>query len=206
MASQTACVGILSWLDELGPALAEAMATAGITVRTEAVTADIEALTRWANDVTLVVITAPFGMVQQRLPEARSLLRGKVVVSAATETSYDSDGYFATSVTSVSERLAAQLPDSRVVGAFQLLGRLSLSRATALETETDVPLTGDDEDALAATEDVIDGMAGLHAVRAGPLRLTGAIDGFVPLLRQMEDDCGHPLGVTFSEHGIRVRW
>ena len=42
--------------------------------------------------------------------------------------------------------------------------------------------------------------------RAGPLRLTGAIEGFVPLLRQMEDDCGYPLGVTFGEHGIHVRW
>ena len=206
MASHTACVGILSWLDELGSALAEAMAAAGITVRTETVTADAETLTQWANGLTIAVITAPFDTIRQRLPEVRSLLRGKVVVSAATETSYDSEGYYATSGMSVTERLATGLPDSHVVGAFHLLGRQHLTRATALEAQSDVPVTGDDEDALMATESLIDEMPGLHAVRAGPLRLTGAIEGFVPLLRQMEDDCGYPLGVTFGEHGIQVRW
>lgn len=197
-------VGIISALDEMGPALSAAFQHAHLDVRRAAVDDEDSRLVESIAETVVVVLTAPYQAVEARILQLRAVLAGKVVVAAAADVSFDADGYVAMVGPSVAERLAAALPMSTVVGAFQLLGARHLTLALHSGWGSEVALTGDDEAALDLVGALVQSIPGLTPVRAGALRDTSAVEGFVAVLRQVEDDRGRPLGVAFGEQGPTI--
>lgn len=197
-------VGIISALDEMGAALSAAFERASLTVRRAAVDDETSRLVESITDAAVVVVTAPPSALEPRAPELRAVLAGKLVVAAAADVSFDADGYVAMVGPSVAERLAEALPGSTVVGAFQLLGARHLTLAVHSGWQSDVPLTGDDEAALDVVAALVASVPGLTPVRAGGLHDTPAVEGFVAVLRQVEDDRGLPLGVTVGDEGLTI--
>jgi predicted dinucleotide-binding enzyme len=165
---------------------------------------DLFALEDWVAGLSVVVVTAPWSALEGRLWELRRMLERRVVVSAATEVSFDADGYVVLPGPSVAERLAEALPGSAVVGAFQLLGGRHIRAALGGDWHSDVPLTGDDPAAVALVAELVETIPGLVAVPAGSLRQTAAIEGFVAVLRQVEDDRVRPLGVRLGQNGLSI--
>ena len=197
-------VGVISALDEMGPALSAAFQHAHLDVRRAAVDDENSRLVESIAETLVVVLTAPYHAVEARIPRLRAVLADKIVVAAAADVSFDADGYVAMVGPSVAERLAEAFPESTVVGAFQLLGARHVTLALHSGWESDVALTGDDEAALDIVSALVESIPGLTPVRAGALRSTAAVEGFVAGLRQVEDDRGRPLGVRFGEQGPTI--
>ena len=70
---------------------------------------------------------------------------------------------------SAATEIAAALPQSRVVKAFNTTFAATLASGTVGQVHTTVPIAGDDEEAKALLTELVTA-AGLRAVDAGPLR------------------------------------
>lgn len=204
MRSGEARVGIISALDEMGPALSAAFQHALLDVGRAAVDDEASRLVESIAEAAVVVVTAPYHAVEARIPELQAVLAGKVLVAAAADVSFDADGYVAMVGPTVAERLAAAFPRSTVVGAFQLLGARHVTLALHSGWKSDVPLTGDDRAAIDLVGALVESIPGLTPVHAGALRNTSGVEGFVAVLRQVEDVRARPLGVTFGERGLTI--
>jgi predicted dinucleotide-binding enzyme len=118
----------------------------------------------------IVVVTVPFGRYREVPVEP---LAGKIVIDT-NNYYYERDGHFPgidSGETSDSELLAAHLPTSKVVKAFNAiyyvdLGEQGVPRGT--EGRRALPIAGDDAEAKTTVSDLIDSF-GFDTVDAGPL-------------------------------------
>lgn len=102
------------------------------------------------------------------------------------------------------ESLARALPTSRVVGALQQFDAQHIRLMATGQLETDAPVTGDDREATDLTEALIDEIAGVTAVYAGPLRNAAAVEGIGALLAAVEADAAGALGFRLDPlRGLR---
>jgi 8-hydroxy-5-deazaflavin:NADPH oxidoreductase len=199
----TATVGILGGTGGLGKGLAARWARAGVAVvvgsrvpeRAEAAAADIvERLGDEPVDVRgagnleaasadLVIVSVPFEGLAEALEPLRDALVGKIVVSVVNPLGFDAQGPHPIPVPEGSAALAvaALLPEARIAAAFHSVSSVALQRLDQ-PMEDDVPVVGDDDEAVARTIELADRIDGVRAFPAGPLRLAGPLEDLTPVL------------------------
>ncbi|MDQ1634813.1 MAG: 8-hydroxy-5-deazaflavin:NADPH oxidoreductase [Frankiaceae bacterium] len=118
----------------------------------------------------LVVLAVPHSAMPDLLQQRSQSLRGKVVVDISNPVNFETfDSLTVASDSSATAEIAAALPDSHVLKAFNTTFAATLAAGTVGPNTTTVLIAGDNNDAKSLLADVVTA-GGLHAVDVGPLR------------------------------------
>lgn len=138
-----------------------------------------------AHDVTgeVVVLAVPYPAVAQVVEQRGASLAGKVVVDITNPLDFSTfDSLVVPSDSSAAAEIAAALPESKVVKAFNTNFAGTLASRSVGSVPTTVLVAGDDADAKAAVAGIVTG-GGLAAVDAGSLSRARELEalGFLQL-------------------------
>ena len=131
----------------------------------------------------IVVLAVPYPAVGQIIAQRGAQLAGKVVVDITNPLDFETfDSLVVPADSSATAEIAAALPESRVIKAFNTNFAATLATGTVNGRPATVLLAGDDADAKTALALVISA-AGLRAVDAGGLRRARELEavGFLQL-------------------------
>ncbi|WP_406070023.1 NADPH-dependent F420 reductase [Micromonospora sp. NBC_01638] len=118
----------------------------------------------------IVVLAVPYPAVDQVLAERGEQLAGKIVVDITNPLNFETfDSLTVPADSSAAAEIAAKLPGSRVLKAFNTNFAGTLAAGTAGPLTTTVLVAGDDADAKSTLIGVISA-AGLKALDAGALK------------------------------------
>lgn len=118
----------------------------------------------------IVVLALPYPAAQDVASAHQEQLAGKVVVDVSNPLDFATfDGLVVPPDSSAAAELAAALPGSRVVKAFNTNFGATLATGSAGTQPVTVLVAGDDNDAKAAVIGLVEA-AGLHGVDAGALK------------------------------------
>jgi NADPH-dependent F420 reductase len=149
----------------MGPAIAGVVSNGGNTV---------ELIGRADADkpVTgeVVVLAVPYGAVADIIAQRGDQLAGKVVVDISNPVDFETfDSLVVPADGSAASEIAAALPQSRVVKAFNTNFAATLASGTVGDQPTTVLIAGDDVDAKSLLAGIVTA-GGLRAIDAGSLR------------------------------------
>jgi 8-hydroxy-5-deazaflavin:NADPH oxidoreductase len=147
----------------------------------------------------LVVASVPFDGLAEGLEPLTAALAGKIVVSVVNPLGFDQRGAHPLPVAegSAAEAVEALLPGARVTAAFHSVSSVAL-RQLGQPMDDDVPVVGDDEEAVARTVALADRIDGVRAFPAGPLRLAAPLEALTPVLITINQRHRCHVGVRFS--------
>jgi len=131
----------------------------------------------------IVVLAVPYPALAEVIAERGAQLAGRVVVDVTNPLNFETfDSLTVPADSSAAAEIAAALPESRVVKAFNTNFAGTLATGTVGGQQTTVLIAGDDADAKAALVGVISA-AGLRAVDAGGLKRARELEavGFLQL-------------------------
>jgi hypothetical protein len=131
----------------------------------------------------IVVLAVPYPALAEVIAERGAQLAGRVVVDITNPLNFETfDSLTVRADSSAAAEIAAALPESRVVKAFNTNFAGTLATGTVGGQQTTVLIAGDDADAKAALVGVISA-AGLRAVDAGGLKRARELEavGFLQL-------------------------
>jgi 8-hydroxy-5-deazaflavin:NADPH oxidoreductase len=131
----------------------------------------------------IVVLAVPYPAVADILATRGHELAGKVVVDITNPLNFQTfDSLTVPADGSAAAEIAAALPQSKVLKAFNTNFAATLASGTVGELATTVLIAGDDADAKAALVDVLSA-GGLRAIDAGTLRRARELEaiGFLQL-------------------------
>jgi NADPH-dependent F420 reductase len=149
----------------MGQAIAGVVSRGGATVELLGRT---DAGTPVTGDV--VVLAVPYGAVADVVAQRGDELAGKVVVDITNPVDFATfDSLVVPGDGSAAAEIAAALPQSRVVKAFNTTFAATLASGTVGGQPTTVLIAGDDADAKALLAGIVTA-AGLRAIDAGSLR------------------------------------
>ena len=118
----------------------------------------------------IVVLAVPHAAIADILATRGDQLAGKVVVDITNPLNFETfDSLTVPADSSAAAQIAASLPQSRVVKAFNINFAATLASGTAGQVPTTVLIAGDDNQAKALLADVVTA-GGLRAIDAGALR------------------------------------
>ena len=118
----------------------------------------------------IVVLAVPYPALAQVIAQRGAQLAGRVVVDITNPLNFETfDSLTVPADSSAAAEIAAALPESRVVKAFNTNFAGTLATGTVGGQQTTVLIAGDDADAKAALVGMISA-AGLRAVDAGGLK------------------------------------
>ncbi|MGH3508377.1 MAG: NADPH-dependent F420 reductase [Nocardioidaceae bacterium] len=132
----------------------------------------------------MVVLAVPYGAVESIVKGRGAELDGKVVVDITNPMDLETfDSLVVPSDSSAAAEIAAQLPGSRVVKAFNTTFGSALVAKQVGPVTTTVLLAGDDAGAKALVASVVEG-GGLRAIDAGSLKRARELEavGFLQIL------------------------
>jgi 8-hydroxy-5-deazaflavin:NADPH oxidoreductase len=149
----------------MGPAIARIVEKGGNTVQLlgsndtdQPVTGDI------------VVLAVPYPAVSQILEQRGDQLAGKVVVDITNPLNFETfDSLVVPADSSATAEIAAALPNSKVLKAFNTNFAATLASGTIADQPTTVLIAGDDAEAKSELTKVVTA-GGLRAIDAGDLR------------------------------------
>ena len=216
--SMTQIVGIVGGTGPLGQGLAVRFASAGIDVllgsrdpaRAAAAALDVTDLADGDGMVTgvvnaevaaadVVVLAVPFEGLEATVPPMAAALDGRIVVSAVNPLGFDAAGPHPIAMPegSAAEAIAGWLPGARVTAAFHTLSGRELKDVSQVLSD-DVPVVGDDDDAITTVVELADRIPGLRGVAVGPLRLSATLEGLIAVLISINRRHNAHVGVRFS--------
>lgn len=118
----------------------------------------------------IVVLAVPYPAVAEVLAARGESLAGRIVVDITNPLDFQTfDSLTVDADSSATAEIAAALPDSRVVKAFNTTFAATLASGAVGPVPTTVLIAGDDADAKALLADVVTA-GGLRAIDAGSLR------------------------------------
>ena len=118
----------------------------------------------------IVVLAVPYPAVSEVLAQRGGQLAGKIVVDVTNPLNFQTfDGLVVPADASATAEIAAALPNSRVVKAFNTNFAATLASGTIGDQPTTVLIAGDDAEAKSLLAEVVTA-GGLRAIDAGPLR------------------------------------
>lgn len=196
-------VGIIGGTGALGRGLASRWLAAGVDVvlgsrdaaRAEAAAGQLRAeLAGVSGTVTgrgnvdaaraeVVVLAVPHDGLDAVLEPLVDVVTGRIVVSAVNPLAFDAKGPYNEPVAegSVAEAIAVMLPGARMTAAFHSVPSRELGRLDR-PLDDDVPVVGDDDDAVAAVVDLANRIDGVRAYAAGRLRLSAPLETLTALI------------------------
>jgi NADPH-dependent F420 reductase len=125
----------------------------------------------------VVVLAVYYGSVADVIAQRREQLAGKVVVDITNPLNVETfDSLVVPADGSATAEIAAALPQSRVVKAFNTTFAATLASGSVGDQPTTVLIAGDDADAKSQLAGIVTG-AGLRAVDAGSLRRARELEG-----------------------------
>ena len=136
---------------------------------------DVQLLSHAEADATqpvgdIVVLAVPYPAVADVIDKHGAALAGKIVVDITNPLDFETfDSLTVAPESSAAAEIAAALPQSRVLKAFNTTFAGTLVAGTVGELPTTVLIAGDDAEAKAALANVVTA-GGLRAVDAGSLR------------------------------------
>ncbi len=126
----------------------------------------------------IVVLAVPYSAVAGIVATRGASLAGKVVVDITNPVNFETfDSLVVPADSSAAAELAAALPESKIVKAFNTTFAATLASGTVGDLTTTVQIAGDDADAKSALAAVVTA-AGLKAVDAGSLRRARELEAF----------------------------
>jgi hypothetical protein len=131
----------------------------------------------------IVVLAVPYPAVAEVIATRGDQLAGKVVVDITNPLNFETfDSLVVPADSSAAAEIAAALPNSHVLKAFNTTFAGTLTAGTVGPVPTTVLIAGDDADAKALLAGVVTA-GGLHAVDAGSLRRARELEslGFLQL-------------------------
>jgi predicted dinucleotide-binding enzyme len=140
-------------------------------------------------DGEIVVLAVPYGGLTDVVSEYGTSLAGKVVVDVTNPVDFESmDDLVVDASSSGASQLAAALPDSRVVKAFNTNFAGTLASGTLGSQPTTVLVAGDDADAK-SSEAALVTSGGLKAIDAGALKRASELEalGFLQITLAARD-------------------
>lgn len=148
----------------MGKAIGALAATGGHSVQ---VLTRADAATPVSGDI--VVLALPFSSLDDVIAERGDSLAGRIVVDITNPVNFETfDSLTVPADGSATAELAAALPKSHVLKAFNTNFASTLTEGTLGQSPTTVLIAGDDTDSKAALAQVVES-AGLVAVDAGSL-------------------------------------
>jgi NADPH-dependent F420 reductase len=149
----------------MGPAIASVVEKGGNTVQLLGSNDTDQPVT---GDV--VVLAVPYPAVSQILEQRGDQLVGKVVVDITNPLNFETfDSLVVPADSSATAEIAAALPDSKVLKAFNTNFAATLASGIIADQPTTVLIAGDDAEAKSQLTDVVTA-GGLRAIDAGDLR------------------------------------
>ena len=138
-----------------------------------------------ATQVTgdIVVLAVPYSSIPAVLAERGASLAGKIVVDVTNPLDFETfDSLVVPADSSAAAELAAALPDSRVLKAFNTTFAGTLASGAVGDNTTTVLIAGDDADAKSQLAGVV-AAGGLKAIDAGSLKRARELEaiGFLQL-------------------------
>ncbi|WP_075737898.1 NADPH-dependent F420 reductase [Streptomyces acidiscabies] len=149
----------------------------------------------------IVMLAVPYPAVEQVIAQRGAQLAGKVVVDITNPLNFETfDSLTVPSDSSAAAEIAAALPDSRVVKAFNTNFAGTLATGAVGGQTTTVLLAGDDADSKAVLASVISA-AGLCAVDAGGLKRARELEalGFLQLTLAAGEKTSWTGGFTLAQ-------
>ena len=140
----------------------------------------------------VVVLAIPYPSVGDVIEQRGEQLAGKIVVDITNPLDFETfDGLVVPADSSSAAELARQLPESRVLKAFNTNFAATLSAKTVGPLPTTVLIAGDDEQAKRALVDVVTA-GGLAATDAGSLARARELEalGFLQLTLAVQEKVG----------------
>jgi 8-hydroxy-5-deazaflavin:NADPH oxidoreductase len=131
----------------------------------------------------IVILAVPHSAIQDLLQQRSEHLAGKVVVDISNPVNFETfDSLTVPADSSATSEIAAALPRSHVLKAFNTTFAATLAAGTVGPLTTTVLIAGDNTDAKSLLAEVIT-TGGLHAIDAGPLRRARELEalGFLQL-------------------------
>jgi 8-hydroxy-5-deazaflavin:NADPH oxidoreductase len=156
----------------MGSVLAGLVAKGGNTVETVNTSEPGKPLTG-----ELVILAVPYPAVRSVLAERGEQLAGKIVVDITNPLNFETfDGLTVPADSSATAEIAAALPSSRVLKAFNTTFAGTLASGTVGSEPTTVLIAGDDADAKNLLAGIVTA-AGLRAIDAGGLKRARELEG-----------------------------
>jgi len=137
----------------------------------------------------IVVLAVPHAAIPDILATRGDQLAGKVVVDITNPLNFQTfDSLTVPADSSAAAQIAASLPQSRVVKAFNTNLAATLASGTAGEVPTTVLIAGDDRQAKSQLADVVTA-GGLRAIDSGSLRRARELEalGFLQITLAAQD-------------------
>jgi 8-hydroxy-5-deazaflavin:NADPH oxidoreductase len=157
----------------MGQAIAAVAERGGNPVQ---VLGETDTSTAVAGDI--VVLAVPYPAVAAVIAERSASLAGKIVVDITNPVNFETfDSLTVVADSSATAEIAAALPDSRVLKAFNTTFAGTLSAGRVGDLITTVQIAGDDADAKAELAGVITS-GGLKAIDAGSLKRARELEAF----------------------------
>jgi NADPH-dependent F420 reductase len=131
----------------------------------------------------IVVLAVPYPAVADVVAKRADQLAGKIVVDITNPLNFETfDSLVVPADSSATAEIAAQLPESRVLKAFNTTFAGTLAAGTVGPLTTTVLIAGDDADAKATLAGVVTA-GGLQAIDAGTLQRAGELEsiGFLQI-------------------------
>ena len=131
----------------------------------------------------IVVLAVPYPAVADVIAQRGESLAGKVVVDITNPLNFETfDSLVVPADSSATAEIAAALPQSRVLKAFNTTFAATLAAGTVGPLSTTVLIAGDDADAKSTLAGIITS-GGLDAIDAGPLKRARELEalGFLQL-------------------------
>ncbi|MEX2504010.1 MAG: NADPH-dependent F420 reductase [Egicoccus sp.] len=131
----------------------------------------------------VVVLAVPYDGLDAVLDPLVDAVAGRIVVSAVNPLAFDAKGPYNEAVAegSVAEAIAAKLPGARMTAAFHSVSSRELGRLEH-PLDDDVPVVGDDDDAVATVVDLANRIDGVRSYAAGALRMSGPLETLTALI------------------------
>lgn len=147
----------------------------------------------------IVILAVPYPSVAEIVEARREQLAGKIVVDITNPLNFETfDSLVVPADASSAAELAAKLPESRVLKAFNTNFAATLAAKTVGEAQpTTVLVAGDDELAKQALIDVVRA-GGVNAVDAGKISRARELEsiGFLQLTLAVQEKVGWNAGVA----------
>ncbi len=131
----------------------------------------------------VVVLAVPYGAIPDVLSQRGPSLAGKIVVDITNPLDFETfDSLLVPADGSAAAELAAALPESRVLKAFNTTFASTLSSGSVGDNSTTVLIAGDDADAKSVLAGIV-ASSGVKAVDAGSLKRARELEalGFLQL-------------------------
>jgi 8-hydroxy-5-deazaflavin:NADPH oxidoreductase len=149
----------------MGQAIADVVTRGGNTVQ---LLGSGDTATPVTGDI--VVLAVPYPAVSQVIAQRGDQLAGRIVVDITNPLDFETfDSLTVPADSSATAQISAQLPDSKVVKAFNTTFAGTLTSGAVGPLKTTVTMAGDDAEAKTAVTEVIEA-GGLNAVDAGSLK------------------------------------